>query len=49
VSVCLVISTVYCRFHYVVDVIAGALLAAVTVPLGDWLYDRLKKRLKIDD
>lgn len=46
VSVCLVISTVYCRFHYVVDVIAGTLLAAVTVPLGDWLYDRLTERLK---
>ncbi len=41
VSICLVISTVYCRFHYVVDVIAGMLLAVVTVPLGDWLYDRL--------
>jgi membrane-associated phospholipid phosphatase len=43
VSVCLVISTVYCRFHYVVDVIAGTLLAVVTVPLGDWLYDRWTK------
>lgn len=46
VSVCLVISTVYCRFHYVVDVIAGALFAAVTVPLGDWLYDRWTERLR---
>jgi membrane-associated phospholipid phosphatase len=41
VAVCLVVSTVYCRYHYVVDVIAGALLAVVTVPLGDRLYDRL--------
>ena len=49
VAVCLVISTVYCRFHYVVDVIAGTLLAVVTVPLGDSLYDRLKERLKIED
>lgn len=40
VATCLVISTVYCRFHYIVDVIAGALLAVVTVPLGDWIYDR---------
>jgi membrane-associated phospholipid phosphatase len=46
VSVCLVISTVYCRFHYVVDVIAGTLLAVVTVPLGDWLYDRWMKSLR---
>ena len=44
VAICLVISTVYCRFHYVVDILAGALLAAVTVPLGDRLYDRLTER-----
>jgi len=37
----LVISTVYCRFHYVVDVIAGTTLAFVTVPIGDGVYDRL--------
>jgi membrane-associated phospholipid phosphatase len=37
----LILSTVYCRFHYVIDVIAGALLAVVTVPFGDWLYDRM--------
>src|SRR5262245_46280958 len=37
----LVISTVYCRFHYVMDVIAGLGLAFVTVPLGDGIYDRL--------
>jgi membrane-associated phospholipid phosphatase len=37
----LVISTVYCRYHYVIDVIAGAALAFLTVPLGDRLYDRL--------
>jgi len=44
VAICLVISTVYCRFHYVVDILAGALLAAVTVPVGDRLYDRLTER-----
>lgn len=44
VAICLVISTVYCRFHYVVDLIAGILLAIITVPLGDWIYDRLTKR-----
>jgi len=36
----LIISTVYCRFHYVIDLIAGASLAVVTVPFADWLYDR---------
>jgi membrane-associated phospholipid phosphatase len=37
----LILSTVYCRFHYVVDLIAGAFLAFLCVPLGDRLYDRL--------
>jgi membrane-associated phospholipid phosphatase len=37
----LIISTVYCRYHYVIDVIAGMTLAFVTVPLGDGIYDRL--------
>jgi membrane-associated phospholipid phosphatase len=37
----LILSTVYCRYHYVIDVIAGTVLAVVTVPIGDWLYARL--------
>ena len=36
----LVVSTVYCRYHYVVDLIAGAILAFACVPLGDRIYDR---------
>ncbi len=36
----LIVSTVYCRYHYVVDVLAGLALAFASVPLGDWLYDR---------
>jgi membrane-associated phospholipid phosphatase len=40
VSVLLCIATVYCRYHYVVDVIAGVMTMAVLVPLGDWLYRR---------
>jgi membrane-associated phospholipid phosphatase len=35
-------STVYCRYHYVVDVAAGALTAAMLVPLGDYLYRRFQ-------
>lgn len=38
--VLLCLSTVYCRFHYVVDVIAGVLVAAVLIPLGNRLYHR---------
>ena len=37
----LIISTVYCRYHYVIDLIAGATLACITVPIGDRIYDRL--------
>jgi len=39
IAACLILSTVYCRYHYVVDVIAGALLAFIAVPLGDRIYD----------
>jgi membrane-associated phospholipid phosphatase len=31
-------STVYGRYHYVVDVFAGALTTAALLPLGEWLY-----------
>lgn len=41
VAVCLLISTVYCRYHYAVDVLAGLLLAFLAVPLADRLYRRL--------
>jgi len=40
VALCLIFSTVYCRYHYVVDVLAGLILAFVAVPMGDWIYDR---------
>jgi len=40
IAVLLCISTVYCRYHYVVDVIAGLVTAAVIIPLGNWLYFR---------
>ena len=35
----LIVATVYCRFHYVIDLIAGTTLAFIVVPLGDRLYD----------
>ena len=41
VAALLVLSTMYCRYHYLVDVIAGVVLAFATVPLGDRFYDRL--------
>jgi membrane-associated phospholipid phosphatase len=43
-AVLLSISTVYARYHYVVDVAAGLVVAAVLVPLGNWLYGRFQER-----
>jgi membrane-associated phospholipid phosphatase len=34
----LIFSTVYCRYHYVVDVIGGVVLAAITFFIGDKYY-----------
>lgn len=38
----LCLSTVFCRYHYAVDVVAGAATAAVLVPLGNRLYFKFK-------
>jgi len=35
------VSTVYCRYHYVVDVIAGFILALPMPALGRWAYQRM--------
>jgi membrane-associated phospholipid phosphatase len=40
----LVIATVYCRYHYVVDVLAGTALAFATVPVGDRVYEAWMRR-----
>jgi membrane-associated phospholipid phosphatase len=42
IAVGLCCSTVYCRYHYLVDVIAGALATALLVPLGNLLYRRFR-------
>jgi membrane-associated phospholipid phosphatase len=34
----LLFSTVYCRYHYVVDVLAGMGLTVLSVILGEWYY-----------
>jgi membrane-associated phospholipid phosphatase len=39
----LCLSTVYCRYHYAVDVVAGALTAALLIPSGNHLYLRFMK------
>ncbi len=45
VAVLLCLSTVYCRYHYVVDVLAGLATAAILIPTGNWLYFRFSKGL----
>jgi membrane-associated phospholipid phosphatase len=44
VAVLLCVATVYCRYHYVVDVFAGILVAGVLIPAGNALYFRLNER-----
>jgi membrane-associated phospholipid phosphatase len=40
----LIFSTVYCRYHYVVDVIAGFGLTLLTIVIGEWYYGWWIKR-----
>jgi membrane-associated phospholipid phosphatase len=39
----LIFSTIYCRYHYVVDILAGIGLTVITIMPGELLYDRWKK------
>lgn len=40
----LILATIYCRYHYVVDVIAGIIAAAILIPLANWLYFKFQGR-----
>ncbi|MEW6584083.1 MAG: phosphatase PAP2 family protein [Nitrospirota bacterium] len=42
----LIFSTVYCRYHYVVDVIAGFGLTVITIVTGEWYYGWWTERCK---
>jgi membrane-associated phospholipid phosphatase len=44
----LIFSTVYLRYHYVVDVIAGVILAIVTIITGETYYGYRAKRIDTD-
>jgi membrane-associated phospholipid phosphatase len=39
----LCLSTVYCRYHYLLDVLAGLVTAATLIPLGNWLYFKFRR------
>jgi membrane-associated phospholipid phosphatase len=40
----LLFSTVYCRYHYVVDVIAGVALTMLTIIMGEWYFNLWSRR-----
>jgi len=42
VAVLLCLATIYCRYHYVVDVLTGLMTAALLVPLANWLYFKFR-------
>lgn len=44
VAVLLVTATLYCRYHYLIDVIVGFALACVTLPAAGRLHDRWEVR-----
>jgi membrane-associated phospholipid phosphatase len=39
-AVLLCLATVYCRYHYGADVLAGVITAALLIPMGNWLYEK---------
>ena len=43
VAIALIVSTVYCRYHYVVDVIGGVALALITIAAGEGYYGNRTK------
>ncbi len=44
----LIFSTVYCRYHYVVDVLGGMALAVITIWAGEAYYGYRTKRINTD-
>jgi membrane-associated phospholipid phosphatase len=43
-TVCIIFATVYLRYHYTVDLMAGALLAAALIAAGPMMYRKLSGR-----
>jgi membrane-associated phospholipid phosphatase len=43
-AACITFSTVYLRYHYVIDVIAGTVLALLVIRCGPWVYRKLGSR-----
>jgi membrane-associated phospholipid phosphatase len=45
-GVLLIAATVYLRYHYIVDILAGGLLAIVCLRTSPWLYRRFERYLR---
>ncbi len=41
-AILLCLSTIYCRYHYAVDVLTGLLAALVLIPTGNWFYFKFR-------
>lgn len=44
--ICMVIATVYLRYHYVVDILGGLLVCGFTIAVGGMVYRDMNKQLK---
>ena len=40
----IIISLVYCRFHYVIDIIAGSVWAIICITIGKFIYVKFKRK-----
>jgi membrane-associated phospholipid phosphatase len=47
-TIALIISTVYCRYHYVVDVLGGMVLAGIVILVGEAYYGYRTKSIDTD-
>jgi membrane-associated phospholipid phosphatase len=45
VAILLCCATVYCRYHYAVDVAAGGVTAGLLLPAGNWLFARFGNKV----
>jgi membrane-associated phospholipid phosphatase len=45
VAILLCLATIYCRYHYAIDVLAGLVTAAVVIPIGNWLYLKFSRHV----
>lgn len=42
ITLLMLLSTVYLRYHYVVDLFAGVALVLISVPIGKWLFKKVR-------